>query len=124
MKKTLLTAVAMMFLASPVLTAASASAQSRQDARQELRQDRQELRQDRRELQRDRKEVRQDRKALRRAAWVKRGGRYQSGGRNVSNYRQYGLKAPARGQRWVRYNNDYLLVSIASGVIAGIVAAR
>lgn len=121
MKKTLLTAVAMLFMASPVLTAVEASAQSRHEQQRELRHDRKELRQDKRELRQDRKEVRQDRRAVQR---LKRGGRYQKGGRNVSNYRQYGLRAPARGQRWVRYNNDYLLVSIASGVIASIVVAR
>ncbi|GGD22374.1 RcnB family protein [Aureimonas glaciei] len=121
MKKTLLTAVAMLFLASPVLTAASASAQSRHEQQRELRQDRKELRQDKRELRQDRKELRQDRRAVQR---LKRGGRYRNGGRNVSNYRQYGLRAPGRGQRWVRYNNDYLLVTIANGLIASVIVAR
>ena len=124
MKKALLTAVAMMFLAAPVLTAAEASAASPREARQELRHDRKELRQDRREVRQDRKEVRQDRKAVNRAVQLKRGGRYHRGGKNVGNYRHYGLKKPGRGQHWVRYNNDYLLVSIASGVIASIVVAR
>jgi Ni/Co efflux regulator RcnB len=42
----------------------------------------------------------------------------------VRDYRRYRLAAPPRGQRWVKVDNDFLLVSIASGVIAGIVAAR
>ena len=91
MKKTLLTAVAMMFLAAPVLTAAEASAASPREMKQELRHDRKELRH-------DRKEVRQDRKAVKRAMRLKRGGRYHSGGRSVSNYRQHGLRKPGRGQ--------------------------
>ena len=42
----------------------------------------------------------------------------------VRDYQRHGLRKPARGQQWVKVDNDYLLVSIASGLIAGIVAAR
>ena len=42
----------------------------------------------------------------------------------VRDYYRYGLKKPARGQQWVKVDNDYILVSIATGIIAGIVAAR
>lgn len=44
--------------------------------------------------------------------------------RSVDNYGRYGLYRPARGQHWVRVDNDYLLISIASGVIAGVIAAH
>jgi Ni/Co efflux regulator RcnB len=37
----------------------------------------------------------------------------------VDNTR-YGLRAPPRGQRWVRVDHDVYLVSIASGVIASV----
>lgn len=42
----------------------------------------------------------------------------------VKDYKRHGLRKPAQGQRWVKVDNDYLLVTIASGVIAGIIAAR
>ncbi|TWG94741.1 Ni/Co efflux regulator RcnB [Mesorhizobium sp. J18] len=42
----------------------------------------------------------------------------------VRDYHRHGLKKPARGQQWVKVDNDYLLISIATGVIAGIVASR
>jgi len=42
----------------------------------------------------------------------------------VRDYKRHGLKPPAPGQRWVRVDNDYLLVTIASGIIAGIIAGR
>lgn len=44
--------------------------------------------------------------------------------RPVRDYRHYGLHRPGRGQEWIRVGNDYLLVSFASGVIAGMIAAR
>jgi Ni/Co efflux regulator RcnB len=42
----------------------------------------------------------------------------------VRDYGRYGLRRPALGHQWVKVDSDYLLVSIASGVIAGIVANR
>jgi Ni/Co efflux regulator RcnB len=39
-------------------------------------------------------------------------------------YRRYGLHRPGPGQHWIRVDNDYLLVGIASGIIAGVVAAN
>jgi Ni/Co efflux regulator RcnB len=42
----------------------------------------------------------------------------------VRDYRRYRLSAPPRGHHWVKLDNDFLLVAIASGVISGIVAAR
>ncbi len=42
----------------------------------------------------------------------------------VNDYRRYRLQPPPRGQQWVRVDNDFLLISIATGVIAGIVAAN
>lgn len=42
----------------------------------------------------------------------------------VANYRQHHLTAPRRGQQWVQVGADYVLVSIATGVIASIVLSR
>ena len=42
----------------------------------------------------------------------------------VNNYGRYKLNRPPRGQQWLRVDNDFLLISVATGVIAGIVAAN
>jgi len=42
----------------------------------------------------------------------------------VRDYGHYGLRRPGHGQQWVRVDNDFLLVSIASGIIGGIIAAQ
>src|SRR5690606_7456225 len=38
--------------------------------------------------------------------------------------RRSGLRRPGQGQQWVKVDNDYLLISLASGVILGVAAAR
>jgi Ni/Co efflux regulator RcnB len=43
---------------------------------------------------------------------------------HVRDYGRYGLRKPANGQRWVKVDNDYLLISLATGVILGMAAAR
>jgi Ni/Co efflux regulator RcnB len=42
----------------------------------------------------------------------------------VRDYRRYRLSAPPRGHRWVKIDNEFLLVGITSGIIASIVAGR
>lgn len=42
----------------------------------------------------------------------------------VNDWQRHGLKRPARGQQWVQYGGDYMLVAIASGVIAELVLGR
>lgn len=41
----------------------------------------------------------------------------------LRDYHRHGLKRPGRGQQWVKVDNDFLLITMATGVIAGIVAA-
>lgn len=43
---------------------------------------------------------------------------------DVRDYRQYRLSAPPRGYRWVKADNDFLLVGITSGIISSIIAGR
>lgn len=43
--------------------------------------------------------------------------RYRGNGYNV-DWRAHHLPYPPRGHRWVRVNGDYLLIAIATGVIA------
>jgi Ni/Co efflux regulator RcnB len=51
----------------------------------------------------------------------KKGSRYSDWRKHkrVDNYSRYGLRRPGHGQQWVKVDNDYLLVSIATGIIAG-----
>ncbi len=46
--------------------------------------------------------------------------RYQ----DVREYRRYGLREPGRGQQWVRVDNQFVLLSVATGVILGLSVAR
>lgn len=43
---------------------------------------------------------------------------------SVRDYHRHGLKRPGRHQQWVKVDNDYLLISLATGIIAGIVVGR
>ncbi len=40
----------------------------------------------------------------------------------VRDYRRYRLSAPPRGYHWVKVDNDYLLVGVATGIISSIIA--
>ncbi len=42
----------------------------------------------------------------------------------ISDYGRFGLRAPPRGYRWVRVDNDAVLAAIATGVIAEVLADR
>jgi Ni/Co efflux regulator RcnB len=42
----------------------------------------------------------------------------------VRDYHRHGLRRPGHGQQWVKVDNNFLLVSLASGIIAGLIAAR
>ena len=43
---------------------------------------------------------------------------------HVRDYHRYGLRKPGKGQQWVKVDNDYLLISLATGVILGLAAGR
>lgn len=44
--------------------------------------------------------------------------------RKQIDYKRYNLRRPARGQQWVRVDNDYLLVAIGTGLIISAITAR
>ncbi|WP_449429598.1 RcnB family protein [Rhodanobacter umsongensis] len=46
-----------------------------------------------------------------------RGHRYNGPTYVVRNYGSYRLRPPPRGYHWVRANNDFLLVAVATGII-------
>ncbi|MDR7144680.1 RcnB family protein [Rhizobium sp. BE258] len=43
---------------------------------------------------------------------------------DVRDYRRYRLSAPPRGYHWVKVDNDFLLVGVASGIISSIISGR
>ena len=43
---------------------------------------------------------------------------------DVRDYRRYRLSAPPRGYHWVKVDNDFLLVGVASGIISNIISGR
>ncbi|MCO5092099.1 RcnB family protein [Bosea sp. (in: a-proteobacteria)] len=42
----------------------------------------------------------------------------------VSDYRRHHLRAPGPGQRWVRVDNQFILINSITGMIAALAAAR
>jgi Ni/Co efflux regulator RcnB len=46
--------------------------------------------------------------------------RYASNYQVINNYRAYRLNAPPRGYRYVRSNNDIVMVAVASGIIGAV----
>ena len=125
MKRLALTAVALSFLAAPVMQAQAASMMTapvaassnlvqvdwRKPAKQSHRK------------HVERKVVKK--KVVQKRHW-KRGQRYSDWRRHqpVRDYHRRGLKRPGPGQEWIRVGNDYLLVGIASGIIGAMIAAR
>ncbi|MEW9806634.1 RcnB family protein [Mesorhizobium sp. ZMM04-5] len=65
------------------------------------------------------------RHAVKKHRW-ERGNRVPEWQRNhvVRDYHRHGLRRPGYGQQWVRVDNDFLLISIASGIIGGIIASQ
>ena len=39
----------------------------------------------------------------------------------VTDYRSHRLSAPPRGQQWVQVGGDYVLIAIATGLIANLI---
>ncbi|MDR6432054.1 RcnB family protein [Brucella pseudogrignonensis] len=68
---------------------------------------------------------RHDRRDQKQKRWS-RGERYGDWRRHqeIKDYQRYGLLKPGRGQHWVKVDNQYLLIAGATGLIAGILAAR
>lgn len=62
---------------------------------------------------------------VKRHTWRK-GERYSDwrGRPAVRDYHRYGLRKPTRGQQWVKVDNNYLLMSVATGLILGVAAAH
>jgi Ni/Co efflux regulator RcnB len=109
--------------------------EDRRDDRFDRRDDRRDYRQDRRDDRRDRREYRYESRhdhrhyyynargpEFRRGAYIPR--EYRNRQYVVVNYRTHHLAAPPRGHQWVQVGGDYVLVAIATGIIASIILSH
>ena len=63
-------------------------------------------------------------KVVKRNDW-RRGQKYSDWRRHQRvDWQRHHLRRPDRGQEWIQVGNDYILVSILSGVIAGVIASN
>lgn len=100
----------------------------RRDFREDRRDDRRDFRHDRRDDRRDFRHSRNDRQHY---YYNARGPEFRRGGyipyeyRNrqyvVVNHNQHHLHAPPRGHQWVQVGSDYVLIAIATGLIANLI---
>ncbi len=129
MKKFLIAAIATTLVASPIVAAAPAEAQSRQTQQTVKYKPNGKVVVKTRTVKRQnvRQNVRQPVRQAYRTNWRKgeRFNRAQARNyRQVTNWQQYRnrrLYAPQRGQQWVQSGNDAILISVASGVIGAII---
>jgi len=42
----------------------------------------------------------------------------------IKDYKRYGLRQPGRDQRWIKVDNQYLLVAATTGLIIGVFSGR
>jgi Ni/Co efflux regulator RcnB len=108
---------------------------NRADRREDRRDDRFDRRDDRRDNRQDRREYRYESRhdhrhyyynargpEFRRGAYIPR--EYRNRQYVVVNYRTHRLAAPPRGHQWVQVGGDYVLVAIATGIIASIILSH
>lgn len=107
--------------------------------RRDFREERRDFRADRRDYRDHRRDYREERRDYRRHDGYVRHDGYRSNGRHhytrggyvpheyrgnryvVSDWRRHrGLYAPHHGYHWVQAGNDYLLVAVATGLIANV----
>ena len=97
----------------------------RRDFRQERREDRRDFRQERRADRHDYRHGPQVRYYQARGPQFQRGRyipqEYRSRQYVVVNHQQHRLYAPPRGHQWVQVGGDYVLIAIATGLIANLI---
>ncbi|MBD8892414.1 RcnB family protein [Roseibium litorale] len=58
------------------------------------------------------------------ADWKRTGGTMPKKFRGAPvDYKKHHLKQPPKGYKWVRHNNDYVLVAISTGIVSAIISA-
>jgi Ni/Co efflux regulator RcnB len=95
--------------------------ENRQSYRAERREDRRDERRDERfDRRNDRHEYYNARRPeFRRGAYIPRD--YRNRQYYITDYRAYHLSPPPRGHQWVQVGPDYVLIAIATGLIANII---
>ena len=122
MKRLIITAVAASLLAGTALSG-TAMAQPRHNDRHDRYEQQRAYEKGRKDQARY--ERKQDRREYRRWAKGQRlDARYRGNGYYVSDYRRHGLRAPPRGYRWQRVDNQYILAAVATGIIASVIIAN
>lgn len=130
MKKFFAAVIAATMLTAPVASVQAAPAMSvlknessvqqvqyRQDNRRDVR------RNDRRDVKRYEQRAPVVKK-YQKKRW-ERGNRVPSWQRySAVDYKRYHLRQPPKGHRWVKVDNDYLLIAVGTGLIASIIAGR
>lgn len=134
MKRLIITTLAATLLAGTALSGTAMAQGQRYDDRDgryeqrhdDRRGDRHDSRYDRRDDRRDhRADRRDDRRDHRRWERGQRlDARYRGNGYYVSDYRSRGLRAPPRGYRWQRVDDNYILAAVATGLIASVIIAN
>ena len=123
MKRFILTAVALSFLAVPMANAQSNQARQGYSQAQSFETAQNWNKQQKRIVKKRVVKKNVVRKPVAQKRWA-RGQNVPAWQRKqvVRDYHRYGLRNPGRGQQWVRVGNDYLLISIFSGIIANRIA--
>jgi Ni/Co efflux regulator RcnB len=126
MKRLIITTLAATLLAGTALSGTAMAQGQRYDDRGRYDQrhdDRRDDRHDRRDHRAD--DRRDDRRDYRRWQRGQRlDARYRGNGYYVSDYRRHGLRAPPRGYRWQRVDDNYILAAVATGLIASVIIAN
>lgn len=118
MKKALIISIAALLMATPLAQAQSGADYSKRQTHSQF------------EMNQSQPKARSHKKAAQRKAPVRKhwskGQRMNDWKRHseVKDYRRHGLRKPGRGQSWVKVDNQYVLISVISGLIAGIAAAQ
>ncbi len=124
MKRLIITTLAATLLAGTALSGTAMAAGQRYDDRGRYDQ-RHDNRHDSRYDHRDNRYDHRDRRDYRRWERGQRlDARYRGNGYYVSDWRRHGLRAPPRGYRWQRVDDNYILAAVATGLIASVIIAN
>ncbi|HWW26881.1 MAG TPA: RcnB family protein [Caulobacter sp.] len=127
MKRLIITTLAATLLAGTALSGTAMAAGQRYDdrGRYDQRHDDRYDRHDRRDYGHSRREAAHERRDYRRWERGQRlDARYRDNRYYVSDWRRHGLRAPPRGYRWQRVDNNYILAAVATGLIASVIIAN
>jgi Ni/Co efflux regulator RcnB len=128
MNKKAMIAVAMAFNLAAGSVAMAQGNSNRGDRGNDQRNDRSDVRHDNRDFGRNHNDHARNGRGAGPGNAYYQGDRYPAEYRNrhyvVDDWRGHHLSAPPRGYQWVQSGNDYVMVAIASGIIASLILGR